>query len=200
MLKQLLHRIVAIPQVYDTAQRIVGASAMYAYGQAFVRQLGTPAKVLDLGGGTGIYRAVWPAASHYICLDTDIQKLDGFLSKHHENSTPLMGDVTQIPIADNSIDVAFCSAVSHHLDDALFERFIDESHRVLKPGGKLVFMDAIWAPRRLTGRLLWSLDRGSYPRREDVIRAFIARRFEITRWESNAIHHRYVWVVATKTA
>jgi SAM-dependent methyltransferase len=49
----------------------------------------------------------------------------------------LAGDVTALPLADDSQDLAYCAAVFHMVDD--IEAAFAEAHRVLRPGGTLVF-------------------------------------------------------------
>ena len=49
----------------------------------------------------------------------------------HLNGTDLHG------IADQSVDVAYCSGVFMHLDEWDRYRYVVEARRVLKPGGRL---------------------------------------------------------------
>jgi len=197
MLKRMLHRIVAHPQVYDAVQRLAGASKVERLLSRRVPGRDRAARVLDVGGGTGISRNLWPDDCTYICLDVDMEKLRGFSQKHITGS-PLLADATRIPIRDGSLDTVLCKLVTHHLTDQAMSALIDESARVLKDDGIFVFMDAVWAPRRPAGRLLWSLDRGTNPRRADTLRACISRRFRIRHWEHFSIYHEYVLCIGTR--
>ena len=199
MLIRVLHRLVAQPRVYDTVQWLAGAAEVQRRVTRQIRRLPPAVRVLDLGGGTGIARGLWPAGCTYICLDPDPQKLRGFLSKHPGGAV-LQADGARIPLAGNSLDVILCKGVSHHLPDAVWQGLLDESRRVLKPGGIFLFVDAVWAPRRAAGRLLWRLDRGAHPRAPRLLHAAIARRYGIRQWERFAIYHAYVICVARKGA
>lgn len=77
-------------------------------------------KVLHIGCG----ESKLPGA-----LGMDILKLDGVDVVHNLDKTPW-------PIPDNDVDLIFAHSVVEHLSDIV--AFIEESHRVLKPGGRLV--------------------------------------------------------------
>jgi SAM-dependent methyltransferase len=197
MIKAMLHRIVANPRVYNIAQRLIGARYVHRQIDAQVAPVRDAALVLDLGGGTGINRDLWPPTSAFICLDTDPVKLHGFLRKH-PHDIPLLGDATCVPLKADSVDVVLCAAVSHHLpDDALPSLFV-EGVRSLKPGGRFIFLDAVWIPSRPMGRLLWKYDRGSYPRTKETLKALIAGQCEIVHWREFRLFHTYVLCVGTK--
>jgi len=53
-------------------------------------------------------------------------------------------DAEHLPFVDSSIDIVYGYAMVHHLPD--LECFIKETIRVLKPGGKAVFMDDAYSP------------------------------------------------------
>lgn len=196
MIRGLLHRIVSHPAVYDAVQIMVGAAALRKRIARMAASLPRPAVVLDVGGGTGSIRALFDPATKYICLDIDPEKLRGFRSKE-PNGLALLADATHCPLADRSVDLIACTAVSHHLDDEQLARLISHSRRILKPGGHLLFVDAVWAPYRLPGRLIWHFDRGSHPRTPQVLRSAIEKELVIGRWEELAILHRYVLVTAS---
>jgi ubiquinone/menaquinone biosynthesis C-methylase UbiE len=53
-------------------------------------------------------------------------------------------DAENLPFVDSSIDIIYGYAMVHHLPDV--ELFLREVIRVLKPGGKAVFMDDAYSP------------------------------------------------------
>lgn len=53
-------------------------------------------------------------------------------------------DAQQLPFQDESIDVLYGYAVAHHVEE--LRRFLGEAARVVKPGGKAVFMDDAYSP------------------------------------------------------
>jgi SAM-dependent methyltransferase len=96
--------------------------------------------VLDLGAGTGrtsIYLA--PLARRYEAIDYSPIMVEKMRSNFPEISVRL-ADLRDLPFDDESFDVVFgpnnvLDAVSH--DDRL--RGLAEAHRVLRPGGLLIF-------------------------------------------------------------
>lgn len=52
----------------------------------------------------------------------------------------ITGSAHEIPLPDASVDVVFGMAILHHLDLALSSR---EVHRVLKPGGRGIFLEPV---------------------------------------------------------
>lgn len=197
MLTALLHRVVARPWVYDLAQIAAGARTVRGKVAEQVNHLQGAPLVLDIGGGTGAVGAMWDGRTKYVCLDIDPLKLEGFLARN-PNGIALQGDATQLPIADASLDVVLCNSVTHHLTDGLLERMIAEVARVLRPGGRFVLTDAVWAQNRWAGRMIWRYDRGSFPRRAEVLKGLIASHLSIEHWEHFAVWHEYFICVARR--
>lgn len=196
MIRGLLHRLVSHPTVYDAVQIMVGAAALRKRIAKLAKTLPKPSVVLDVGGGTGSIRALFDPTTQYICLDIDPEKIRGFRAKEPDGLA-LLADATHCPLADQSVDLIACTAVSHHLDDAQLARLFAHCRRILKPGGHLLFVDAVWAPYRLPGRLIWHFDRGSNPRTPATICTAIQKELTVKRWEELALLHRYVLVTAT---
>lgn len=101
-----------------------------------------PARVLDVGCGTGYARRrlikVFPR-THYIGGDI----AEGMLRRARpgvwwprRNSRWLCTDVERLALPDRSIDLVFCSAVLQWCNP---ETAFGEMHRVLRPGGILMF-------------------------------------------------------------
>src|SRR5260221_8413020 len=191
MLTRLIHQLASNTWVYDQLQSIVGSRVVQ---QRLARQIGplaTSAKVLDIGGGTGIVRTLFPRSSQYVCLDIDPVKLDSFVRKH-PGDTALLADASAIPLKTSSINTALCTNVSHHIPDALFSRFMGESMRVLKEDGCFIFHDAVWDDSRPISRLLWKYDRGSFPRTLKTLHSLLSAHGRVIHWEEYSIYHHYV--------
>lgn len=197
MLTNVLHRIVQNPWIYERVQFLAGAEHIRRRLAAQIAPLSAATSTLDLGGGTGLYRSLWPCACHYVCLDTDMVKLRGFSNKQ-PGGIALCADATQVPIRSRSVDVVMCMAVSHHLTDKLLEQLINESVRVLKDGGAFIFVDAVWEPSKLAGRLLWKYDRGSYPRTAEYLRSVISNHYRFIHNEQYSVYHEYLLCVGVK--
>lgn len=141
--------------------------------------------------------SLWPAGATYICVDIDPVKLTGFRHKH-SSGTPVCGDATRLPIRGASIDLVVCKNVSHHLGDGQLPALFGECARVLRAGGRMLFIDAVQAPERWRSRLLWRYDRGSHPRTVEALRQAMAVELQITHSELITIHHRYLFSEGTR--
>jgi len=102
----------------------------------------TPARVLDVGAGTGIQTAALRERyrkAQVIALDTAAAML-AVARKHGRWLRPLpciQADARQLPLADNSVDLVFSNMTIQWCSDpvALFREF----QRVLRPDGLLLF-------------------------------------------------------------
>jgi SAM-dependent methyltransferase len=62
-------------------------------------------------------------------------------------------DAFDLPLADESVDLVYGNAFVHHLDE--LDRFFAEVARVLRPGGRAVFMDDAYAPLWQHAKQTW---------------------------------------------
>ena len=104
--------------------------------QALSAQLGE--KVLDAGCGTGAHAlSLQQLGARVVGVDFSRGMLA--VAKRAAPSLPLLvADLHQpLPLADASFDAVVCSLVSEHLTQ--LQMFFSEAHRLLVPGGRLVF-------------------------------------------------------------
>jgi ubiquinone/menaquinone biosynthesis C-methylase UbiE len=193
---EFLHKIAAQPRVYDWIQMLVGQRQLLKRVAQQTHDL-LPETVIDVGGGTGSMRALWPAKCRYLCLDIEMPKLTGFRSKVPDGLA-VLSDATRMSIADRSADVVICKFMMHHLTDSMLTQMLDESLRILRSNGRLILIDPILNPRRVVGRMLWSLDRGSHPRTEEGLRKKLEEGFKVVHWEKFTIYHEYVFGIGLR--
>ena len=151
---------------------------------------------MDIGGGTGALAGLLPVECYCTCLDNEMPKLQRCAEKGR--AYPLLADATRMPIQADSVDVVTCVFVAHHLTDDQFDEVLRESARVLKTDGSLILMDPVLKPSRIPGRILWALDRGSYPKSSQKLRQAIERHFSVDKWDRLAVYHEYIIAVCRK--
>jgi SAM-dependent methyltransferase len=190
-IERALQALVASPAVYDAVQRLAGAEKLHRQLRA-VLAVAEGALVLDVGGGTGGLETLLPSSARYLWLDTDPQKLMGFIAK--SKSPALLGDATRIPLKDGSVDWSVSVGVSHHLDDEDLLRTLRELRRVTR--NRILFLDAVAAPA-IRSRLLWHYDRGRYPRAAAVLKRELESQLDIHSQKEFTVHHRYLLVTAS---
>ena len=176
--------------IYDLIQRTTGAKKISRIFTTEFERLPFYARVLDLGSGTGLYRALCPESSLYFGLDLDRLKLRGFAKKHPHDPV-VQGSAMRLPLADASIDLCMMIFVTHHLSTAELEASLKEIARVLTKGGRLFLADAVWNPSNLGGRFLWLLDQGSFKKTASVLRSQIGGAMDIVNHRTFRIIHDY---------
>lgn len=159
----------------------------------WLRRFTAGARVLDVGGGTGSLKAQLTPGVRHTCIDLDWPKLEGYVRKFAD-ARPIQGDATALPVRGGAVDGVTLALVTHHLTDAQLSSVLDEIARVLMPAGVLVVYDAVWAPRRPVGRLLWRYDRGSHPRTVDQLTLALRQNFAIVDQQRFAVLHGHDFV------
>ncbi|MEV0150569.1 MULTISPECIES: class I SAM-dependent methyltransferase [unclassified Nonomuraea] len=109
-----------------------------------------PARVLDVGGGTGVH-AEWLSADGY-----DVELLDP-VPLHVERASQLhgvsarLGDARRLPVPDASVDAVLLLGPLYHLSERADRvRALSEARRAVRPGGLV----AKSVPSLLSGHLL----------------------------------------------
>lgn len=197
MLTSILHRLVAVPWIYDLSQVLAGVRTIHARLAPQLSLIKPGTVVVDVGGGTGTLKRLCPQSASYLCLDIDRQKLRGYLQKQ-PNGRAVQCDGTRTPLRNESVDAVLVIFVSHHLPESTFPDVLSECARILKDSGVLILLDPLWVPSRLAGRLLWRLDRGAFPRTAAALEEAMATRFAIKIRDRFAVYHEYALYVGLK--
>lgn len=108
--------------------------------------------VLELGPGPGYFTpyagTLVGANGRVVSVDIQPDMLPLLVERLREygvaNASPMAGDATRLPLADSSVDVAFLITVLGEIPDR--PAALAELRRVLKPGGKLGFLETLSDP------------------------------------------------------
>lgn len=107
-------------------------------------------EVADLGSGTGLLTlALAPDVKRVWAIDIS-PSMGEYLetkaaSAGHDNVRVGTASVVSLPLVDASVDLVVSNYCLHHLSDADKLRALAEVHRVLRPGGRFVFGDMMFA-------------------------------------------------------
>lgn len=100
--------------------------------------------ILDIATGGGqVAKTLAPFAKQVIATDLTPSMLTGVRNSINENDNILLiiADAEELPFLDDSMDIITCRIAAHHFPRP--EKFIQEVYRVLKPGGKCLFVDNV---------------------------------------------------------
>jgi len=139
-------------QHYNMALRPYGYSAGYVMWrnrqikEPFVKYVASGAKVLDVGGGFGIFGCLLSKdrAEGYHNLDVSKEMLE------YSSFRNILGVGESLPFKDDAFDCVICSEVLEHVNDK--EKTLSECHRVLKPYG----LFCLSTPRTGWGKDFWA--------------------------------------------
>lgn len=175
--------------------RAIAPEVLADWISAFARCAGParPQTVLDLGSGIGRFT---PALAEEFGgpvygVEPSIRMREiAKQSASHPNVTYLDGRAEQIPLPDNSCDVALLYLVLHHVGDR--DRAALELSRVLKRGAKLLIRSTFV---ELTPDLLWysyfpsaeAVEARNFPTVADIERTFVPAGFSVV--ELTSVRH-----------
>ena len=191
----LVDLIAGHPAVYSLIQDLAGRDAVMRRMQPWLDQLS--GCVLDVGGGTGRISEQLRSGVRYLCIDLEWRKLQA-LKRRTPGGAGMLADGAALPFEAGTLDAALLIGVTHHLSEDALHDVVAEIARVLVPSGRLIMLDALWAPGRLMGRALWAWDRGSHPRSAAALEAAFRSRFDIEETAMFAILHEYCALLCRK--
>jgi ubiquinone/menaquinone biosynthesis C-methylase UbiE len=151
-------------------------------------------RALEIGVGTGLSFTHYPAAVELVAVDPS----EPMLRRARKRADDLGRDVTfvaapaeALPFADDSFDTAVSLAVLCTVDDP--SRALAEIHRVLRPAGRLFFLEHVRSADAKTARWQDRLERpwgwiagGCHPNRR-TIKAIEDAGFELAEVEQHNV-------------
>jgi ubiquinone/menaquinone biosynthesis C-methylase UbiE len=96
-----------------------------------------PARVLELGAGTGLLTGVLTAAGHDVLATDPLPEMLAHLRRRLPDVPVAVGTAESIPAPSRSMDVVVCAESFHWFDH---DKALAEIARVLRPGGALALV------------------------------------------------------------
>jgi SAM-dependent methyltransferase len=163
---QSIRSVLAIPAAYQLWWNFVGGPA---WAKALVTEYVQPpvnARILEIGCGPGTVLRYLPP-SDYLGFDLSPEYIEQ-AKKQFPNAKFICERVSKFSLAsEQSFDVVLAFGIVHHLEDAEALQLFQIAHDALKPGGKLVTVDGLYADGQSSAaRWLLERDRGEYVRSE----------------------------------
>lgn len=128
---------------------------------------GARGRVLEIGAGTGLNVEHYPDDIETLVLAEPVEAMAAKIDvSERRGSTPVsvvLARAEQLPFADDSFDTIVTTMVLCTVEDV--ERTLSELHRVLAPGGRLLFCEHVrsdserfgrWQDRLATPWALWA--------------------------------------------
>lgn len=115
---------------------------------------GLEGEVLDLGAGTGANVPYWPeAVAHVVAAEPDPGMAARLRARARADARieVVLTPAERTPFADEAFDVVVSTLVLCTVDD--LERSVAEIKRVLRPGGRLVFIEHVASEQKPLRRL-----------------------------------------------
>jgi ubiquinone/menaquinone biosynthesis C-methylase UbiE len=172
-----LYRLLENRHVYDLIQTLLAPGATRNIReklfQHFVFDGAKDYRVLELGCGTGTFSL---DRNNIRYVGTDINGAYFAAAPSSSRMKYEVMDATRLAFPDSEFDLVYSCGLYHHLSDDQTRASIQESLRVTKPGGTLIWLDNIWpsSPLNVPARFLRQFDRGKHVRTRAQILGLLA--------------------------
>jgi SAM-dependent methyltransferase len=158
--------VLSLPGAYRWFWKAIGGPA---YIKRYVEEYVKPqpgCRILDIGCGPGTVAPYFHDVE-YVGFDSSAEYIAA-AQRQFPGLTFVCARVSEYQPQRGHFDVALALGVVHHLDGAEAQQLFQLAHAALRPGGKLVTLDGVFAPRQSpVARYLVRHDRGKFVRDEN---------------------------------
>jgi ubiquinone/menaquinone biosynthesis C-methylase UbiE len=179
-----LKNFLSVSQVYDFFQHSVlgGRQARKWLAGNFWKLKGGE-RIVDLGCGSGAVLDFLPRDCDYIGIDVSEGYISAARKKYSGNRTFLVGTaldfLNQDSSSRNNTDLVLCNGLLHHLPDDQAREVLEISKQLLKPGGRLVCLEATYLARQTRlSKWIVGTDRGRFVRSEQEWKKLVSQVFD----------------------
>jgi len=190
-----LRAVLSHPLIYDAFQNIMGAhSGRRDFSTNFIRAC-PGSRLLDVGCGTAQILDYLPEGVDYWGYDINIKYIAAARAKFGKRgqfTCQLLEESEVIEILP--FDIVIACGLLHHLDDDTAQNVLHLAKLVLKPGGRFVSIDPVFAEEQNPiARVLVSRDRGRNVRDAEGYLALARHEFHLV---EGKVRHR-IWIPYT---
>jgi SAM-dependent methyltransferase len=176
---------VKIAQVFDNAnlynlfQLGVQKSGTKDFLSSEILKTDSVERVLDFGSGIGHHSQLFQGKQYLGIEPSESCVLSAKRLYKDSTATFLLGDHTALKsLPKSTFDLVFAIGVLHHIDDLVFNEFVNQAFRLLKPGARLMTFDPVLHGNQSTlSKWVVKQDRGHWVRTENEYLAVIKTVF-----------------------
>ena len=126
----------------DRLRRSIGKLEFERTKEIISRHLRSPARILDVGGGTGAYSFWLASLGHQVTLvdvcSAHIEAVSKENERDHRLAAVVEASAVELPFAEKRFDVVLNMGPMYHLSPELRGRALREARRVLQPKGLMI--------------------------------------------------------------
>ena len=163
---ETIRSVLSVPQAYQLYWTLIGGAARSRIlVQDYIRPTAGD-RILEIGCGPGTIVPYLPQ-SEYVGFDANSHYVEK-ASKRFPHAKFVCETVSEYTLPKKSyFDIVLALGIVHHLNDRESVQLFRIAHEALRPAGKLVTLDGVWAgDQSRTERYLLAKDRGRFVRSE----------------------------------
>ena len=174
-----IRSLLSIPAVYEFLQRTIGSPNVR---REFIERHLRPVngdRVLDIGCGPGHLLTYFPDVT-YVGVDPSADYIASASRRFRDRGRFSVAGVDDLDAVQlGEFDLVIAKSVLHHIDDAQARKLFAVARQVLAPAGRLVTLDAGFAPgQSVLSRFMVGQDRGANVRTADAYVELARESFE----------------------